>query len=82
MNLKIDELKLILKWFDIAEESLEDIDLKLYDKIKDCLEDQGIDLTETEEDEEDELTFFTGKEDGEDEDSDYDRFDDDEEEDD
>ena len=59
MHLKPEELKIILKWFDVAEESLEDDDLKLYDKIKNCLLDHGVDIDEDEEEEEaDDLTFF------------------------
>jgi len=41
MNLSLKERRLILKWFDIAVEceTLNDVDLKLYDKIRDTVED-------------------------------------------
>jgi len=40
MNLSLKERKLILKWFDIAVEceNLSDIDLTLYDKIRETVE--------------------------------------------
>jgi len=41
MNLKIEELKRILSWFDIAEVSLGDKDLDLYDDIKEYVSDCG-----------------------------------------
>lgn len=85
MNLKPEELKLVLKWFDIAEESLDDEDLKLYDKMKDSLEDLGIDLAEEEEEnDDDELTFYIkpSKDDDDlDDDFDYERYGDEREED-
>lgn len=41
MNLKIEDLKRILSWFDIAESNLGDKDLILYDSIKEYLNDSG-----------------------------------------
>ena len=41
MNLKIENLKRILSWFDIAESNLGDKDLILYDSIKEYLNDCG-----------------------------------------
>jgi hypothetical protein len=63
MNLKPDELKIVMKWFDIAEESLDDDDLKLYDKIKEFLDDRDPEDDEVEENSEDEeLSFYGAKE--------------------
>ena len=43
MNLSLKERKLILNWFDIAVEcdTLNDADLKLYDKINETVEDDA-----------------------------------------
>ena len=41
MNLNLKERKLVLKWFDIAVEceELKDVDLRLYDKIRESVQD-------------------------------------------
>jgi hypothetical protein len=49
MNLNEKELRTILKWFDIAQDNLEDEDLKLYDKIIDYV-DSDLEDEEEEED--------------------------------
>lgn len=41
MNLKNDDLKKILNWFDLAETNLSDDDLELYDEIKEYLNDNN-----------------------------------------
>lgn len=46
MNLKIEELKRILSWFDIAESNLGDKDLVLYDSIKEYINDFSYDSEE------------------------------------
>jgi hypothetical protein len=51
MNLSDRELRVILKWFDISQDHLDDDDLKLYDKITDYLD------TELEEESEDDDAF-------------------------
>ena len=42
MNLGLKERRLILNWFDIAVEcdTLKDVDLKLYDKLRETVEDE------------------------------------------
>lgn len=57
MHLSLKDRKLILKWFDFADEagSLTDADLKLYDKINDA-------LNEDEYDSEDPLAYRHKKE--------------------
>ena len=59
MNLKVSELKLILCWFDLAEINLEDSDLKLYDRIKEYLEDKDMESEDKEDD--DDLTYHPPK---------------------
>lgn len=45
MNLSLKERKLILKWFDIADEAstLTDADLKVYDKISEAIDEDDFD---------------------------------------
>lgn len=42
MNLSLKEQRIVLNWFDIAVEcgTLGDIDLKLYDKMRESVEDE------------------------------------------
>lgn len=77
MNLKTAELQLVLNWFDYAESNLGDDDLKLYDKIKEHLEEKGIDFIAQSENEDDELAYYPEASFEEDYDGDdYDNFDD------
>ena len=57
MNINLKECKLLLNWFDIAEEcsDLDDKDLKLHDKIKDFVDDND------DSDNSDPLIFKTNK---------------------
>lgn len=45
MNLSFKERKLVLKWFDIADEAstLTDVDLRLYDKISEAIDEEDFD---------------------------------------
>jgi len=46
MNLSLKERRIVLNWFDIAVEcdTLGDVDLKLYDKIRESVDDDDDDI--------------------------------------
>lgn len=76
MHLKIEDLKIILSWFDISESNLGDKDLILYDSIKDYLNDFSDNDSELESDVIDEESSIEYEEDIYDSD-DYEKFSDD-----